>query len=95
MFGLVYIVLLAIAAYLFIPDYWYLWFLLVSVVLFRLITWTSKKQKYECTMCGADFSQEKRRISFVPKAADLYEKEKALKCPKCGSSKVKMIEAKK
>jgi len=94
-FGLVYVILLIIAALMLIPDYWYLWLILVGIVLMRLISWSSKKQNYECTSCGATFNQQKRPFSLVPKAADLYESEKTLKCPKCGRGSVRMIEAKK
>ena len=94
-FGLVYIIILAIAAYFLLPDYWYLWLILVAIVLMRLISWSSKKQNYECTSCGSTFAQQKRHLSLVPKAADLYENEKGFKCPKCGSSNVRTVEAKK
>ena len=94
-FGLIYVILLIIAALLLLPDYWYLWLILVAIVLMRLISWSSKKQNYECTSCGTAFTQQKRQFSLVPKAADLYESEKAIKCPKCRSSNVRMIEAKK
>ena len=94
-FGLVYVIILAIAAFFLLPDYWHLWLVLVAIVLMRLISWSSKKQNYECTSCGATFIQQKRQFSLVPKAADLYESEKTIKCPKCRSSNVRMIEAKK
>jgi DNA-directed RNA polymerase subunit RPC12/RpoP len=94
-FGLVYVILLIIAAILLLPDYWYLWLVLVAIVLFRLISWSSKKQHYECTKCGATFAQQNRRFSFVPKAADLYESEETIKCPKCRSNNVRIVEAKK
>jgi DNA-directed RNA polymerase subunit RPC12/RpoP len=94
-FGLVYVILLVIAAILLLPDYWYLWFILVAVVLFRLISWSSKKQQYECIKCGTTFAQQNRRVSFVPKAADLYESEKTIKCPKCRSNNVRTVEVKK
>jgi DNA-directed RNA polymerase subunit RPC12/RpoP len=94
-FGLVYVIILAIAASFLLPDYWYLWLILVAIVLTRLISWSSKKQNYACTSCGATFAQQKRPFSLVPKAADLYESEKTIKCPKCRSSNFRMIEAKK
>ena len=94
-FSLVYIVILVIAAIFLLPDYWYLWLILVLIVLTRFISWSSKKKYYECIKCGTTFSQEKRRFSFVPKASDLYTSEKTIKCPKCGSNSIRMIEAKK
>jgi DNA-directed RNA polymerase subunit RPC12/RpoP len=94
-FSLIYIALIAIAAVFLLPEYWYLWLMLVLIVLMRLITWIPRKQDYECTKCKTRFSKEKRRFSFVPKAADLYVSEKTLKCPNCGSSEVVLIDAKK
>jgi DNA-directed RNA polymerase subunit RPC12/RpoP len=95
MFGIVYVIILVIAAFFLLPEYWYLWLVFVAIVLMRLISWSSKKKNYECTSCGATFTQQKRPFSFIPKAADLYESEKTIKCPKCRSSNVRMIEAKK
>jgi DNA-directed RNA polymerase subunit RPC12/RpoP len=94
-FGLAYVALLVLAALFLLPDYWYLWLLMVLVVLSRFISWTSKKKKYKCTKCGTEFIQEKKRFSLTPKAADLYDREKAPKCPKCGSVNIKTIEEKK
>ena len=94
-FGLIYVAILVIAAFFFLPDYWYLWLIFVIVVLIRVATWMSKKQVYECVKCKTTFSQEKRRFSLVPKSADLYGEEKARKCPKCGSYNTKLVEAKK
>jgi DNA-directed RNA polymerase subunit RPC12/RpoP len=94
-FGLIYAIILIIAGVLLLPDYWYLWLILAAIVIMRFIIWSSKKQNYECTACGTTFAQQKGRLSFIPKAADLYESEKTLKCPKCKSSNVRIIKAKK
>ena len=94
-FGLIYIALLIVAAIFLLPDYWYLWLILALIVLMRLIIWIPRKQDYECAKCKTRFSNEKRRFSLVPKAADLYESKKTLKCPNCGSSEVILIDLKK
>ena len=92
MFGLIYIIILALAAYLLLPDYWYLWLIMALVVLMRVISWTSKKKKYQCSKCKTIFFQEKRSFSLVPKADDLYGSEKSIRCPKCGSGNVVLVE---
>ena len=93
-FGLIYVVILVIAAAFLLPDYWYLWLILALIVLIRSITWIPRKQDFECAKCKTRFSKEKRRFSFTPKPADLYENQKALKCPNCGSSDIVLIQEK-
>jgi DNA-directed RNA polymerase subunit RPC12/RpoP len=95
MFGLIYIAILIIGAVLFLPDYWYLWLIILIVILMRFMSWLSKKQVYECNRCKTRFFWEKRRFTLVPKAADLYGKEAGIKCPKCGSTNITLIDAKK
>jgi len=84
-FLIAYIVIIAVAAFLLLPTYWYLWFIITLIGLFRIASWYMPRTTYLCSNCGKEFIA-RRGSSLRPTAADLYSGTTKTKCPKCGST---------
>ncbi|MCX6653357.1 MAG: hypothetical protein NT137_08435 [Methanomassiliicoccales archaeon] len=83
-FLIAYIVIIAVAAFLLLPTYWYLWLIITLIGLFRIASWYMPRTTYLCSNCGKEFIA--RRGSSLRPAADLYSGTTKTKCPKCGST---------
>jgi DNA-directed RNA polymerase subunit RPC12/RpoP len=84
-FLIAYIAIIAAAAVLLLPTYWYLWLIITLIGLIRTASWYVPRTTYLCSKCGKEFSA--RRGSLLrPIAADLYSDTAKIKCPKCGST---------
>ena len=89
-FLIAYIVFLAITAYFLLPDYWWLWLLMLALVVYRVVIWVTPKKQLQCRECGTVFPARKSSM-LRPSAADLYEDPNRPRCPKCGSRNVAKV----
>jgi DNA-directed RNA polymerase subunit RPC12/RpoP len=87
----IYAAIIVIGAFLLLPDYWYLWLLILAIAAWRIIVLMVPKPAYKCEKCGTIFRWKKKTI-MRPKPADMYTDTTAIKCPKCGSTAVHKVQ---
>jgi hypothetical protein len=80
---LLYILAIGIGAFLFLPNHWYLWIILVILGLVLLVNWHKESTAYRCPVCSHEYT-----ISFLtdlaaPHGIDRQGPWLLLKCPKC------------
>ena len=92
--ALVYVALLIVSAILLLTtQYWYLWFIIAAVCIFRIVMLLIPRNRYKCEKCQNVFTLAGGRARFMPSAEDLYgtNAKKSPKCPRCGSESVKKV----
>ena len=62
-----------------LPDYWYLWLLMVAAGTSLLVAWHAKNFVYVCPKCGEVFEVSALKDFLGPNSIT----KKYLKCPKC------------
>jgi len=83
----VYAAIIVIGALLLLPEYWYLWLIIMAIGVWRIMVLMTPKPAYMCEKCGKIF-QWKKSTTLRPKPSDLYADNKTVRCPKCGSTTV-------
>jgi len=86
----IYVAIAVIGAILLLPDYWYLWLIILAICVWRIVFLLSPRPRYNCMKCGTTFQEKRKKINLKPSASDLYT-EKGLKCPKCGSEDIAKV----
>jgi|GEM_PF-2043551 len=84
----IYAAIIVIGAFILLPDFWYLWLIILAIAVWRIIALMVPKPTYKCEKCGTIFHWKKKSITMRPKPADLYTDTTTIKCPKCGSTAV-------
>ncbi len=84
----IYMVTVITGAILLIPNYWYLWAIIVILGLILLVQWHSKSAVYKCTSCGNEFQVSIITDFLSPQGVSKDKDEKTygwkyLKCPAC------------
>ncbi len=62
-----------------LPDYWYLWLLLIIAGILLLVKWHTKNFAYLCPKCGEIFEVSVLENFLSPNGIN----RKYLKCPRC------------
>lgn len=84
----VYMVTIIIGAYLLLPNYWYIWAIIVVIGLILLVRWHSQAAVYRCTNCGNEFQVSIITDFISPQGVGKDKSGKTygwkyLKCPAC------------
>lgn len=75
-----FIIVIVLSSVLLLPDYWYLWLLVVITGTLMLVIWHTKNFAYRCPKCGEIFEISTMENLLGPNGLN----KKYLKCPKCG-----------
>jgi DNA-directed RNA polymerase subunit RPC12/RpoP len=85
-----YVAIIILAAAILLPDYWYLFLIVLVIALLRIALFFVPRKVYRCAKCGTEFTPRKRS-SLRPTTEDLYSDTSKIKCPKCGSTDVALL----
>jgi DNA-directed RNA polymerase subunit RPC12/RpoP len=83
-----YMTAVIIGAYLLLPNYWYIWAMIVVLGIILLVRWHSKAAVYQCTNCGNEFQVSIVTDFISPQGVGKDDSGKTygwkyLKCPSC------------
>lgn len=80
------------AALLLLPDYWYIFLIILSGLIFLIMNWHSKNFAYRCQHCKHEFEISALTNLISPHLPSASGPWKYLKCPECSKkSKAKII----
>ena len=77
---LLFIAITALSSVFLLPDYWYLWLLVIIIGILLLVVWHAKNFAYRCPACGEFFEVSTLENFLGPNCLN----KKYLKCPRCG-----------
>jgi uncharacterized C2H2 Zn-finger protein len=80
---LVFVFAITMSAFLFLPDFWYLWLLLVIVGLVILVNWHKGKTVYSCPSCDHVYEISFLTDLIAPHGIDREGAWLLLRCPSC------------
>jgi DNA-directed RNA polymerase subunit RPC12/RpoP len=83
----IYAAIIVIGALVLLPDYWYLWLIILGIGVWRIVVLMIPKPAYMCEKCGTIFHW-KKSTTLRPKPSDLYADNTKVRCPKCSSTSV-------
>jgi hypothetical protein len=84
---LIFIFVITGGAYLFLPEYWYLWVLSVVVGLVLLVNWHKEKTVYSCPNCDHVYEISFLTDLLAPHGIDRDGAWLLLRCPNCRERK--------
>lgn len=74
-----FIAVIGLSSILLLPDYWYLWLLVIIIGVLLLVIWHTKNFAYLCPTCGEIFEISNLENFLGPNGGN----KKYLKCPRC------------
>jgi len=80
-----YTAIVIVAGAILLPDYWYLWLIVLAIAAFRVAFYYVPPKQYKCSNCGNVFTKAAAKRSQRLRPSGVYEDRSKMRCPKCGS----------
>jgi uncharacterized Zn finger protein len=79
----IYVLTISVTAFLLLPNYWYIWAIVVLAGMFVLVNWHKQKTAYRCPNCGHIYEISFLTDLVAPHGVNKEGSWLLLRCPNC------------
>lgn len=87
LFILIFLVVISVTAFWLLPEFWYVWVLIVVAGTAVLVAWHRRETVYRCPVCGYVYEISFWKDLVAPHGVDKAGGWLLLRCPNCGERK--------